>query len=134
MNRIPLRLNGGAHTTYRNWPLTQGIPFADGELPAGTPVRVVDAAGQPQPTQQQTLTTWRADGEHIRWLLIDAQAYADGGETAAWSLEIGEEGPAPAARAHHRPHPESVIRPGKQNGRPICPRGRRELPSSPTGG
>ena len=53
--------------------LTQGIPFADGALAAGTPVRLVDAEGQAHPTQATPLATWGADGQWVKWLLVDAQ-------------------------------------------------------------
>ncbi|MDA0335724.1 MAG: hypothetical protein O2782_11200, partial [bacterium] len=73
MKRIPLCLSGGADATYENWPITQGIPFAEGELPLDTPVRVVDATGRPLPTQAQSLTTWDAEQHSVRWLLVDFQ-------------------------------------------------------------
>ena len=69
MKRSPLRISGGADAEYRDWPVTQGIPFADGELERDTPVRVVDCEGTPMPTQCHCLTTWNADQRFVRWLL-----------------------------------------------------------------
>ncbi|MBT4496468.1 MAG: hypothetical protein HOC74_02030, partial [Gemmatimonadetes bacterium] len=53
--------------------LTQGIPFADGELPVGASVRLVDGGGRVFPTQATALATWAADGEWVKWLLVDGQ-------------------------------------------------------------
>ena len=71
--RIPLLLDCAPASKGCSFNLTQGLPFADGELERGAPVRVVDADGTAYPTQGQTLATWRPDGRHVKWLLIDAQ-------------------------------------------------------------
>lgn len=93
MKRIPLRLSGHAGAGSDSWPVTQGIPFADGDLERGMPVRVVDAEGRPRPTQRQCLTTWKDDLRFVRWLLIDFQATGDA-EEALW-LEYGDDTEAP---------------------------------------
>jgi len=56
-----IRLNVDAPRADKSAPLpiTQGIPFPDGELERGAPVRVVDADGRPRPTQYTCLATWR---------------------------------------------------------------------------
>ncbi|MFH1567095.1 MAG: hypothetical protein ABIL09_03785 [Gemmatimonadota bacterium] len=56
--------------------LTQGVPFADGALAAGTPVRLVDGGGRAYATQAAPLATWAADGQWVRWLLVDARVPA----------------------------------------------------------
>ena len=43
--KIKLRVVGGDGVTYKDWPVTFGIPFADGELKRGDPVRIVDEEG-----------------------------------------------------------------------------------------
>ena len=37
------------------WPVTLGVPFAPGALPAGTPIGVVDDQGRPIPAQVETV-------------------------------------------------------------------------------
>ncbi|MDD3926981.1 MAG: hypothetical protein PHT33_10045, partial [bacterium] len=71
--RIPLRVCGRKDIAYTCWPVTQGVPFADGELLNGSPVRVVDDNGKVFPTQQRCLGTWSKDMKYVRWLLVDFQ-------------------------------------------------------------
>ena len=66
--------------------LTQGIPFADGDLPAGAKVRLADGAGRLFPTQAAPLATWAADGRWVKWLLVDAQVP---GQVEGLRLEYG---------------------------------------------
>ena len=93
--RVPLLLSGGPEVSYSGWPVTQGIPFPDGELAKGTPVRVVDETGRPLPTQAQCLTTWNKDLEYVRWLLVDFQADLKVGEKRQLFLEYGPEAVPP---------------------------------------
>lgn len=95
LTRVPLQLSGGPGVLYTLWPVTQGVPFAEGVLAAGTPVRVVSKAGEPFPTQAQCLTTWNADQRHVRWLLVDFQADLTPGEQFRLFLEAGAP-PAPS--------------------------------------
>ena len=97
MKRIPLRISGGADAEYRDWPVTQGIPFADGELERDTPVRVVDCEGTPMPTQCHCLTTWNADQRFVRWLLVDFQtSCASDAPELFLEYGTGAEAPVPA--------------------------------------
>src|SRR3990172_11779775 len=41
------------------WPVTVGVPFANGAVSADTPVALKDAAGNPIPVQTQVLGQWR---------------------------------------------------------------------------
>jgi len=71
--RVPLRLDCPRIDDSDSFCLTQGIPFAEGELRHGAAVRVVDASGNAYATQAQTLATWRPDRRDVKWLLVDAQ-------------------------------------------------------------
>ncbi len=73
MKRIKLCVEGPEGIERRAWPVTQGVPFADGELERGAPVRVVSETGQTIPTQSLCLTTWRDDLRFVKWLLVDFQ-------------------------------------------------------------
>jgi exo-rhamnogalacturonan lyase-like protein len=61
-------------------PVTTGVPFAQGALPAGTALALADAAGKAVPVQTRVLAKW-PDGS-IKWVLVDFQtaALAAGGE------------------------------------------------------
>jgi len=89
---LPLELNRPEAAADEPLALTQGIPFAEGTLTAGTPVRLVDDAGRVYPTQAAPLATWRADGASVRWLLVDA--LLDPGASGL-RLECGPEAVAP---------------------------------------
>jgi len=71
------------------WPVTQGVPFADGELEQGAPVRIVTAEGKPLPTQALCLTTWCEDLRFVKWLLVDFQIDLPAGQTRDVYLEYG---------------------------------------------
>ena len=73
-DRILLHLSGDKKITYKSWPVTQGIPFADGVLERNTPVQVVDEDGNVFPTQSRCLATWNKDLRYVKWLLVDFQA------------------------------------------------------------
>ena len=105
MKRIPLLLSGADGVDYAAWPVTQGIPFANGELERGTPVRVVDENGQPMPTQTQCLATWHLDQKYVKWLLVDFQADLQAGQRRRLHLEIGPEAKSPDCL-----HPVGVVR------------------------
>ena len=74
VKKIPLRVSGGKGLNYRAWPVTQGIPFEEGDLEGGAAVRVVDDEGNPYPTQSSCLAAWDKDLKYVRWLLLDFQA------------------------------------------------------------
>ena len=89
MKQIELLANGDERIDYADWPVTQGIPFADGEMPRGTPVRIVDEAGQPLPTQATCLVTWHKDLKYVRWLLVDFQIDQPAGTQRKLTLQYG---------------------------------------------
>ena len=71
--RIPLTIQTAGRTARKAYPITQGVPFADGVLPRHAPVRVVDCDGQILPTQSTCLATWDKDLRYVKWLLVDFQ-------------------------------------------------------------
>lgn len=87
--RIRLTVQEPGGVGRPSWPVTQGVPFPDGELEKGTPVRVADSKGNPLPTQSQCLTTWDKDLKYVKWLLVDFQADLRANETAEFFLEYG---------------------------------------------
>ncbi|MBP89583.1 MAG: hypothetical protein CMJ64_23215 [Planctomycetaceae bacterium] len=54
-----------------SWPVTSGIPFAQGSLKDKDPVALFSADGVETPLQTETLSRW-PDGS-VRWLLLDFQ-------------------------------------------------------------
>lgn len=49
--RIALHVEEPAGVSRTAWPVTQGVPFADGELRRGRPVRIVSPEGHVLPAQ-----------------------------------------------------------------------------------
>ncbi len=91
------------------WPVTQGTPFAEGDLRRGAAVRLVDGAGRRLPVQATCLTTWKKDLKHVKWLLLDFQADLRAGQTREVFLEYG-----PGVRAVS---PEQVVTVDRSGGR-----------------
>jgi hypothetical protein len=58
-------------------PVTAGVPWPCGAVPAGTPLALEDAAGRPVPLQAKVTDRW-ADGS-ARWVLLDWRAAAGAG-------------------------------------------------------
>lgn len=54
------------------WPVSGGVPFAEGVLRLTERVRLVDSAGKERPVQVETLCTW-PDGS-VKWLLVEFAA------------------------------------------------------------
>ena len=106
--QVKLRLSGGHGQRYGSWPVTQGIPFADGEFALEYGARVVDAAGEPRPTQCAPLATWSSDLRFVRWLLVDFQADVRPGEEQELFLEYG-----PGVEAPPCPTPISIEEEGE---------------------
>ena len=87
--KIKLGLSGGDGVRYRGCPVTQGLPFADGEFDSSFGARVVDRGGRPKPTQIAPLATWNRDLKYVRWLLLDFQADLEPGNHEELFLEYG---------------------------------------------
>jgi len=79
----------------RNFPLTVGLPFRRGLLPAGDPVTIVDGTGTPQAVQTRVMET-HVDGS-ARWMLLDYQADMPALGASKHLLVLGRDGPEPAS-------------------------------------
>lgn len=71
----------------QGWPVTSGIPFAQGQLTDATGVLLVSEEGKPLPLQTEPLAFW-PDGS-IRWLLLDFQVDLPAGEKRTYELRYG---------------------------------------------
>ena len=85
--KIEVRLAGLGTARAGIEPLTFGVPFPDGALERTQAVRVAGPDGRPVPAQTDCLTTWRKDGRHVKWLLVDVQADGRIQPGAALSIE-----------------------------------------------
>ena len=74
MKQIQLDVDEPAGVDRTSQPVTQGVPFAEGDLERGAPVRLVDEAGAALPLQTACLTTWRSDLRHVKWLLLASRS------------------------------------------------------------
>jgi len=91
VKRVKLTIENAGNVERRGWPITQGVPFAEGELRRGTPVRIVDPEAGALPTQSTCLATWDKSLEYVKWLLVDFQIDLAPGETREVFLEYGDE-------------------------------------------
>ena len=85
------------------WPLTFGVPFPKGVLGSDAHLRLIDRQGKEVPLQARTLARW--DDRTVKWVLVDAQAPASGGD---YRLEYGSEVRRRAAA------PPLVVREGEE--------------------
>jgi hypothetical protein len=86
---LPLNLDRAGRSD--TWPVTQGVPFPDGELPTSTPVAVRAPDGRLLPTQASCLATWGPDRSYVKWLLIDFRADATTDTSSPYVLEYGDD-------------------------------------------
>jgi len=93
LKRISVKLAGESGVRYANEPLTFGVPFAEGDFPAGTQLRAAAADGRAIPVQAATMATWKQDLRDVKWLLVDLQANPAVDGDAVW-LEYPAESPA----------------------------------------
>ena len=71
------------------WPVTSGIPLAQGELRSHRRTALFDANGAEVPLQTEVLSRW-PDGT-IRWLLLDFQVDLAADESRPFVLRYGPE-------------------------------------------
>lgn len=87
--RLPLRVENPYDFALRAFPITSGVPFAQGELADSTNVRLLDEKGQEVPLQAHATMLWR-DGT-VKWLLISFLADVGAKATATYTLEYGSQ-------------------------------------------
>ena len=118
---VRVRITGAEGVKYGRTPVSFGVPFADGILERGTPIRLRDAAGSVLPVQTKCLATWRQDRRFVKWLLVDTSSSAHD-LTIEWP---GDQEPLPEAER---------IRVGRQDGEIHVDTGplRLRLPSTET--
>ena len=109
MSRIKLTIENAGDIERKNWPITQGIPFAEGELERGAAVRVVDRDGEILPTQSTCLATWSKELKYVKWLLVDFQCNLAAGQTKEIFLEYGKD-----VELQHPRQPVTVTRHGRR--------------------
>jgi hypothetical protein len=90
LKRISLSVTESASVDRASWPVTQGVPFADGELALNEQIRLVDANGVVLPLQTECLATWAADRRWVKWLLVDFQVDIAAGIERQLFLEFGD--------------------------------------------
>ena len=73
ISSITIKLLGIRDLDYISYPIAFGVPFADGVLENGTPIRIIDSSGKAIPIQTQPLAFWNRDLKFVKWLLVDAQ-------------------------------------------------------------
>ncbi|PYV13038.1 MAG: hypothetical protein DMG07_15605 [Acidobacteria bacterium] len=105
VKRIRLTVENAGNVPRKGWPITQGVPFADGELERGAPVRVVERDGRILPTQSTYLATWKSDLKFVKWLLVDFQCDLSASEKRELFLEYG-----PGVQAATPPQSVTVTR------------------------
>jgi hypothetical protein len=71
----------------KQWPVTSGIPFAQGALRDEQTTALLDATGREVPLQTETLVRW-PDGS-VRWLLVDFQIDLAAKQKGAVTLRYG---------------------------------------------
>ncbi|MBI2951455.1 hypothetical protein HYY27_05135, partial [bacterium] len=86
IKRIRLTVENAGGVARQGWPITQGVPFAEGDLKKGAPVRVVDASGKALAAQSSCLGTWGKDLKDVKWLLVDFQADLRANQTEQFFL------------------------------------------------
>jgi hypothetical protein len=71
----------------KNWPVTQGLPFPEGELADLSTLRVLDDDGNEVPLQVRATSYWADDS--VRWALLDFCINVAAGETPSYTVEFG---------------------------------------------
>jgi hypothetical protein len=100
--RIPLVIDELRADRTVPWPITTGVPFAEGSLTDENQCRLVDDTGTEQLLQSRVAATWDRARTSIRWLTIDFIA-APGRK---YALEFGPE------IRRKAPSTKSMIQPG----------------------
>ena len=85
--RVPLVVQP-AQTPDGTWPVTTGVPFANGALRRPENVRLLDPPGRELPCQVRVTARW-SPGGFVKWLLLDFVAHVSAKEATTYYLEYG---------------------------------------------
>jgi hypothetical protein len=85
--RLTLTVENPYEFALADFPVTNGVPFAQGELADEKHVRLVDGQGRPVPVQSQVAVRWQ-DGS-VKWLRISFLATVAADSPAKYTLEYG---------------------------------------------
>ncbi len=85
---VPLTVEEPSGVERSQWPVTSGIPFAQGALVGDQAAALFDAAGSEIPLQTESLARW-PDGS-VRWLLLDFQIDLAAKQKKALTLRYGD--------------------------------------------
>ena len=88
-SEVRLSVDEPAGVDRRQWPVTSGVPLAQGALRDDGASALFDEAGGEVPLQTESLARW-PDGS-IRWLLVDFQIDLTAKEKKALTLRYGAE-------------------------------------------
>jgi len=86
---IRLAVEEPAGVERQQWPVSSGVPFAQGALREEQATALFDAAGSELPLQTETLVRW-PDGS-VRWLLVDFQIDLAAKQKKTLTLRYGPE-------------------------------------------
>lgn len=86
--KIVLKVNEPTRYGRVNWPITSGIPFAQGALASASDVSLRDAKGNLVELQTESFVSW-PDGS-VKWLICDFLANTDPGKETVYTLETGK--------------------------------------------
>ncbi|MDP3073666.1 MAG: GDSL-type esterase/lipase family protein [Opitutaceae bacterium] len=84
---VALSVTEPSGVTRQGWPVTSGVPFAQGVLPDDRNAALVTLDGQPVPLQTEVLARW-PDGS-VRWLLLDFQVDLAANQKKHFTLRHG---------------------------------------------
>jgi len=109
-NEISLTVTEPSGVQRTLWPVTSGVPLAQGELRSDRRTALYDAEGQEVPLQTEVLSRW-PDGS-VRWLLLDFQVDLATDESQQLALRYG-----PQVRRSTEAQPPLVISAGSHTHR-----------------
>lgn len=86
---VALKVENPYDADWLDFPVTSGVPFAQGELADAQHVRLIDPRGQEVILQPKVTIRW-GDGS-VKWLLVSFLASVEARSTAVYSLEYGRD-------------------------------------------
>jgi exo-rhamnogalacturonan lyase-like protein/beta-L-arabinofuranosidase (glycosyl hydrolase family 127) len=86
---VPITVTEPCGVDRQSWPVTSGVPFAQGSLKSADAVALFADGGKEVPLQTEALALW-PDGS-VRWLLLDFQTDLKGHERRTFQLRYGSD-------------------------------------------